>query len=282
MPANPSEAHWIRARWAAEQGRWEEVGEHCDGVLSHEPDALNTRRLAATAATRLGDHARAQRLYQELLEHAVPADRAGEDEEHRTVQEPDLWHLITAATANRDWAVVRSTGALIGIEFDADEGPVDEEWQMVTVRTTRANGASVDLPAVRTGPSHRADRAGARRGRAAQPPGRRRLRSGRAQRAPRGRDRARVVAPGLPAAGAARPGLATPRTGWTAPGPARTPGSRSAARSPRSATGCGPTAATSTPSPTRPAGTPACPASTPPSACRRPPPRRTPTRCCSG
>ncbi|MEV8093653.1 hypothetical protein [Kitasatospora sp. NPDC085879] len=153
MPANPSEAHWIRARWAAAEGRWEEVGEHCDGVLAHEPEALNTRRLAATAATRLGDHTRAQRLYQELLEHALPAGEADEAEEHRTVQEPDLWHLITAATANRDWAVVRSTGALIGIGFDTDEGPVDEEWQTVTVRTTRANGASVDLPAVRTGPA---------------------------------------------------------------------------------------------------------------------------------
>ncbi|MEV6207363.1 hypothetical protein [Kitasatospora sp. NPDC051914] len=152
MTASPSDAYWLRARWAAAEGRWEEVGEHCDAVLAHEPDALNTRRLAAAAATRLGDHARAQRLYQELLEHAVPADEAGE-EEHRAVQEPDLWHLITAATANRDWAAVRSAGALIGIEFDTDEGPVDEEWQMVTVRATRSNGASVDLPAVRTGPA---------------------------------------------------------------------------------------------------------------------------------
>ncbi|GJF29688.1 hypothetical protein KNE206_23880 [Kitasatospora sp. NE20-6] len=152
MPEHPSEAYWLRARHAAAEGRWEETGEHCDSLLAYEPDALNTRRLAATAATRLGDHARAQRLYLELLEHAAPAGTEGE-EEHRTVQEPDLWHLITAATANRDWAVVRSTGALIGIEFDAPEGPVEEEWQMVTVRATRTNGATVDLPAVRTGPA---------------------------------------------------------------------------------------------------------------------------------
>ncbi|GAA5003401.1 hypothetical protein [Kitasatospora paranensis] len=153
LPANPAQAHWIRARWAAAEGRWEEVGEHADAVLAHDPDALNTRRLAATAATRLGDHARAQQLYQDLLEHALPAADTGPDEQHRTVQEPDLWHLITAATANRDWAVVRSTGARIGIEFDEPDGPVDEEWQMVTVRSTRSNGATVDLPAVRTGPA---------------------------------------------------------------------------------------------------------------------------------
>ncbi|MFD9127371.1 hypothetical protein [Kitasatospora sp. NPDC059571] len=153
LPARPARSYWIRARWAASEGRWEEVGEHCDAVLAHDPDALNTRRLAASAATRLGDHVRAQRLYQELLEHARPAGDAEGEQAHRTVQEPDLWHLITAATANRDWAVVRSTGALIGIGFDTDEGPVDEEWQMVTVRTTRGNGATVDLPAVRTGPA---------------------------------------------------------------------------------------------------------------------------------
>ncbi|MEV7598014.1 hypothetical protein AB0O91_11605 [Kitasatospora sp. NPDC089797] len=150
---SPSDGHWIRARWAAAEGRWAEVLEQCGAILALEANRINTRRLAATAATELGDHATAQRLYQELLEHALPAEEAGEEERHRTVQEPDLWHLITAASANRDWAVVRSTGALIGIEFDEPEGPVDEEWQLITVRATRANGSPVDLPAVRTGPA---------------------------------------------------------------------------------------------------------------------------------
>ncbi|MFF2143861.1 hypothetical protein [Kitasatospora sp. NPDC058190] len=150
---SPSDGHWIRARWAAAEGRWAEVLEQCEAILALDDSRINTRRLAATAATRLGDHATAQRLYQDLLEHALPAEEAGEEQPHRTVQEPDLWHLITAATVNRDWAVVRSTGARIGIEFDEPEGPVDEEWQLVTVRATRTNGATADLPAVRTGPA---------------------------------------------------------------------------------------------------------------------------------
>ncbi|MET8546024.1 hypothetical protein ABZW03_36145, partial [Kitasatospora sp. NPDC004799] len=150
----PADGHWIRARWAAAEGRWAEALEQCEAILALDDEVLNTRRLAARAATELGDHATAQRMYQELLERAAPADAAAEEEDgHRTVQEPDLWHLITAATANRDWAVVRSTGALLDIEFDEPEGPVDEEWQLVTVRATRTNGATADLPALRTGPA---------------------------------------------------------------------------------------------------------------------------------
>ncbi|MER7672978.1 hypothetical protein ABTY61_31605 [Kitasatospora sp. NPDC096128] len=149
----PADAHWIRARWAAAEGRWAEVLEQCGAILALEASRINTRRLAAAAATELGDHATAQRLYQELLEHALSVEEAGEEQLHRTVQEPDLWHLITAASANRDWAVVRSTGARIGIEFDEPEGPVDEEWQLITVRATRTNGTTADLPAVRTGPA---------------------------------------------------------------------------------------------------------------------------------
>lgn len=69
------------------------------------------------------------------------------------MQPADLWQLITAATANRDWPVVRWTGRLLGIEFDQPDGPVDEEWQYVIVRARRGNGAQTDLPAVRTGPA---------------------------------------------------------------------------------------------------------------------------------
>ncbi|MFC9324994.1 hypothetical protein [Kitasatospora sp. NPDC057015] len=153
MATSPADAHWTRARWAAAESRWAEVGEHCAALLAEEPTRINTRRLAAAAATELGDHARAQRLYEEILLHALPAEGTAPEEQHRTVQEPDLWHLITAATANRDWAAVRSAGARIGIEFDRPDGPVDEEWQLVTVRATRTNGATADLPAVRTGPA---------------------------------------------------------------------------------------------------------------------------------
>ncbi|MER5640384.1 hypothetical protein ABT095_25980 [Kitasatospora sp. NPDC002227] len=153
LAGSPPEAYWTRARWAAAEGRWAEVGEHCAALFAVRPEAVNARRLAAGAATRLGDHAEAQRLYQELLTHAVEAAEAGPEQLHCTVQESDLWHLATAASANHDWAVVREAGARLGLEFETDSGPVEEAWQLVTVRARRDGGATADLPAVRTGPA---------------------------------------------------------------------------------------------------------------------------------
>lgn len=151
--AQPSDAHWIRARWAAAESRWAEALESCEALLALEPDRINPRRLAGAAATELGEHDRAQRLYQDLLVHALPVEGTAPEQQYRTVQPADLWHLITAATANRDWAAVREAGARLGIEFDEPEGPVEEEWQLVTIRARRANGVTTDLPAVRTGPA---------------------------------------------------------------------------------------------------------------------------------
>ncbi|MFE9427144.1 hypothetical protein ACFYNO_29725 [Kitasatospora sp. NPDC006697] len=149
----PADAHWLRARWAMAEGRWQEGLEQAEALLLLSPEGINPRRLGAAAATELGDHATAQRLYQELLEHALPAEGTPPELQYRTVRSADLWQLITAATANRDWAVVRETGARLGMEFDRPEGPIDEEWQYVTVRARRSNGAQADLPAVRTGPA---------------------------------------------------------------------------------------------------------------------------------
>ncbi|MFD0571502.1 hypothetical protein ACFQ0T_22715 [Kitasatospora gansuensis] len=155
MADSPADAYWVRARWAAAEGRWAEVGEHCAAMIVEDPSRINPRRLGALAATRLGDHRTAQRLYQDLLAHALPAEGTPADLQHRAVQGTDLWHLVTVASANRDWAVVRSTGALLGLDFEQDSGPVDEEWQIVTVRARRSNGSPADLPAIRTGPTAR-------------------------------------------------------------------------------------------------------------------------------
>ncbi|MDH6138378.1 tetratricopeptide (TPR) repeat protein [Kitasatospora sp. GP30] len=151
--ADSPQGHWLRARWAMAESRWPEVLEQCRALLRAHPDRLNPRRMAAAAATELGDHAAAQQFYQDLIEHSQSPEETPLDQPHRTVQPADLWQLITAATANRDWPVVRWTGRLLGIEFDQPDGPVDEEWQYVIVRARRGNGAQTDLPAVRTGPA---------------------------------------------------------------------------------------------------------------------------------
>ncbi|GAA2838147.1 hypothetical protein GCM10010441_73090 [Kitasatospora paracochleata] len=151
---SPSDSAWLLARFAAAQGRWAEVGEHCAAVLAHEPEAINTRRLASSAATRRGDHAEAQRILEELVEHALPDSGDTPPElAHRTLRPADLWHLVTAASANRDWAAVRAAGARLDLTFTTDSGPVDEEWELITLRATRANGTTADLPVLRTGPA---------------------------------------------------------------------------------------------------------------------------------
>ncbi|MFI9269560.1 hypothetical protein ACIGXM_02355 [Kitasatospora sp. NPDC052896] len=139
----PGQAYWVRARWAEAEGRWAEAAELCAALLATDPERLAPRRLAARAGTELGDHPAAQRHYQELLARAADAD----------VEQADLWHLVTAASANRDWAVVREVAGRLGFAFDGSEGPIDEELQLVTVRARRDNGSPADLPAVRTGPA---------------------------------------------------------------------------------------------------------------------------------
>ncbi|MFJ8040585.1 hypothetical protein ACIRBX_08795 [Kitasatospora sp. NPDC096147] len=145
---SPAEAHWVRARWAAAEGRWAEAAERCAAVLARDPSRPAPRRLGAAAATRLGDYPTAQRLYQELL-----ALSDGVEDLHQETWPADLWHLVTVATVNRDWPVVREAGALLGLEFEEDEGPVDEDWQLVTVRAPRSDGTVAELSALRTGPA---------------------------------------------------------------------------------------------------------------------------------
>ncbi|WP_377269991.1 tetratricopeptide repeat protein [Peterkaempfera sp. SMS 1(5)a] len=149
----PADAAWTRARWAEAEGRWSDVAEECASIIAADPTRINTRRLWARAAAELGDHAAVQRLYEEILRHALPDADATPEEAHRTVQGSDLWGLVVAATANRDWAAVRAAAGRLGMEFDTAEGPIDEEWQVVTVRAVTAGGSHVDLPAIRTGPA---------------------------------------------------------------------------------------------------------------------------------
>lgn len=147
------EAAWTRARWAESEGRWAEVAEECAGIIARDPSRINTRRLWAHAAAELGDHPTVQRLYEEILEHGLSEEEASPGEAHRAVHAPDLWGLVVAATANRDWAAVRAAAGRLGMEFDTDEGPIDEEWQVITVRVTADDGSHTDLPAIRTGPA---------------------------------------------------------------------------------------------------------------------------------
>jgi tetratricopeptide (TPR) repeat protein len=114
---------WLLARAAYARGDLATAREHARHVVDADGEALNARRLLATACESLGDFETALRHRDEVLA-AVP------DEE----SENDHWCRLIPATATGAWAAVRESGARLGMEFDADEGPVDEAWAYVRLR----------------------------------------------------------------------------------------------------------------------------------------------------
>jgi hypothetical protein len=138
--AQPTMASWARALGADRAGDHDAVRRHCAEILAVDDTALNTRRLAASAAAHVGDHADAARLSREVCERI---DEPGNDE----------WLVIEHATQANDWESVRWAGARIGMEFASAEGSIDEEWGYVWIRPTKgAEDGSDDLQAIRTGP----------------------------------------------------------------------------------------------------------------------------------
>ncbi|HEY1175643.1 MAG TPA: hypothetical protein VGF17_05770, partial [Phytomonospora sp.] len=148
-PADPAQAHWFRATWAADQGEWADVARECAGVVALDDTVVNTRRMWAHAARELGDFETSQRLWAELLDRASDAPDA---ENHLRAHPSDRWALIITATVNGDWAAVRAQCAAIGIELDTPEGVIDERWHPVELRYDRPDGRLTVL-AIRTGPA---------------------------------------------------------------------------------------------------------------------------------
>lgn len=72
---------------------------------------------------------------------------AGKLEEPQSVQ----WDQMTAASAARDWTMLREVAAGMGMEFAAGEGPIEEDWGWVIVRYIE-DGEALDYYARRTGP----------------------------------------------------------------------------------------------------------------------------------
>lgn len=63
-----------------------------------------------------------------------------------------LWDLITAASIQGEWAIVRDAGAKLGMQFDNAEGPIDEDWGMIRLRF-KEDHDEVYYLAQRTGPA---------------------------------------------------------------------------------------------------------------------------------
>ncbi|GLZ75698.1 hypothetical protein Afil01_05050 [Actinorhabdospora filicis] len=145
---NPTRSHWLRGNWAMSQGDWAEAARECAELVAIDDTVLNTRRMWAAAARRMGDFTTAQRLWAELFERA---DEEAEDPVLRA-HPSDRWGMIIAATANRDWAAVREQCAVLDIDLDEPEGPIEEMWHPVDLRYDGPQGG-IAVYSVRTGPA---------------------------------------------------------------------------------------------------------------------------------
>lgn len=139
----PTVAAWAEANVAFRTKDFETVVDRCAAIVASDPSVVNTRRMWAVACRHLGRHAEEQQVLQQIV------DLGGD------VDPSDRWELLTAASIEGDWAVVRRESAALGITLDGDEGPVDERWSYVRIRFADAADDGTndpDLLAIRTGP----------------------------------------------------------------------------------------------------------------------------------
>ena len=112
--------HWLLARAAYAEGDLAATREHGERIVETDPDARNARRLLAQACEDLEDWAAG-------LEHRSALAAA-------TDEEGDHWDRLIPATVVGDWAAVRESGKRLEMEFEHDDGPVDEAWAFVRLR----------------------------------------------------------------------------------------------------------------------------------------------------
>ncbi|MCA9544748.1 MAG: hypothetical protein KC613_10175 [Myxococcales bacterium] len=129
---------WLQAKAASRQGRLEEAVDLLDGLVREEPGRMGLRRQLADWLKTLGRLAEAQAQLEALIAGGEPPGSVD-------------WDRMVLATRRGDWAAVRASGARLGMQFDAAEGPIDEAWEYVRVRFPGEGPEALYL-AGRTGP----------------------------------------------------------------------------------------------------------------------------------
>jgi hypothetical protein len=81
------------------------------------------------------------------LQRAIAMLEAQEQETNNV-----LWDLITAASIQEEWALVREAGTKLGMKFESEDGPIEENWGAVRLRF-REEHDYVYYLAQRTGPA---------------------------------------------------------------------------------------------------------------------------------
>ncbi|HBO6828875.1 TPA: hypothetical protein L4902_000253, partial [Pseudomonas aeruginosa] len=134
----PLIALWSEVKLAEKLNDWPELERACQSVLEISPGSLGAHSLLGKALMEQDRFAEAALAYQRL---------AGKLEEPQSVQ----WDQMTAASAARDWTMLREVAAGMGMEFAAGDGPIEEDWGWVIVRYIE-DGEALDYYARRTGP----------------------------------------------------------------------------------------------------------------------------------
>ncbi|HBO2357559.1 TPA: hypothetical protein L4H08_001635 [Pseudomonas aeruginosa] len=134
----PLIALWSEVKLAEKLNDWPELERACQSVLEISPGSLGAHSLLGKALMEQDRFAEAALAYQRL---------AGKLEEPQSVQ----WDQMTAASAARDWTMLREVAAGMGMEFAAGNGPIEEDWGWVIVRYIE-DGEALDYYARRTGP----------------------------------------------------------------------------------------------------------------------------------
>lgn len=138
--AAPADALWLRANAAIRADEFRRCLDLCHQIIALEDTAINSRRLGAIAAEKLGELDTSVDLYRAICERT---DEPGTDD----------WALIEVATQQERWDDVRWAGNRLNMPFTSDSGPVDEEWGLIAIRPSGApDDGSEDVPSLRTGP----------------------------------------------------------------------------------------------------------------------------------
>jgi hypothetical protein len=134
----PSDGHFLLGRLAFVRRRLARAVEHFAHVLAHNPDAIMTRVMWASAARQLGDYPTMLARLDELIER-MPEEQALH------------WDRMVAATLTGDWDKVRASAAAVGMELDGT-GPIDLPGPLCRIRFQGERQAGPDRWAVRNGP----------------------------------------------------------------------------------------------------------------------------------
>lgn len=141
----PHVAYWFEMQVASANEDWAAL-EKLSELMIETPEGsskIAPRLLASRAAMKL----RASERAIPHLQQAIVMLEAQEQETNNV-----LWDLITAASIQGEWALVREAGAKLGMEFDSEEGPIEENWGAVRLRFKEEHDYVYYL-AQRTGPA---------------------------------------------------------------------------------------------------------------------------------